>query len=66
LPQERKKIFGQEDHVRIYGQDYFKRLEQSGFIVIKDDFINNLNRTEKERLVLDKNEIIFFCTKQAN
>ncbi len=32
-PQERKRLFGLEDHVRKYGQDYKQRLEESGFIV---------------------------------
>ncbi len=30
---EREKYFGQFDHVRIYGQDYIKRLEDVGFKV---------------------------------
>jgi SAM-dependent methyltransferase len=63
---ERIKYFGQEDHVRIYGKDYFNRIEKSGFIVTKDDFINKISETEKEKIVLDKNEIIFFCTKPIN
>ena len=33
---ERAKRFGQVDHVRIYGNDYTKRLKLSGFCVIKD------------------------------
>lgn len=32
-PTEREKVFGQFDHLRIYGQDYPKRLENSGFKV---------------------------------
>ena len=32
-PQERENIFGQFDHLRIYGQDYTKRLESVGFSV---------------------------------
>lgn len=30
-PQERNRIFGQYDHVRIYGKDYFEFLNQTGF-----------------------------------
>lgn len=30
---ERKKVFGQEDHVRRYGPDYVERVEQAGFTV---------------------------------
>ena len=46
---ERKKLFGQEDHVRIYGCDYIKRLEEAGFIVNEDNFINKFSPTEKEK-----------------
>lgn len=34
-PKERETHFGQFDHVRIYGQDYAKRLSQIGFTVDK-------------------------------
>jgi SAM-dependent methyltransferase len=32
-PQEREQVFGQFDHVRIYGQDYPDRLAAAGFTV---------------------------------
>ncbi len=32
-PESRERIFGQFDHVRIYGQDYKNRLENGGFMV---------------------------------
>ena len=33
-PEDREKYFGQKDHVRIYGQDYKKRLESFVFIIL--------------------------------
>ena len=30
-PEERKKHFGQYDHVRVYGMDFFERLNKIGF-----------------------------------
>lgn len=33
-PKERARIFGQYDHVRIYGKDYFDKLRSIGFEVI--------------------------------
>lgn len=36
-PKEREKEFGQSDHIRIYGQDYSKRLSQGGFKVQIED-----------------------------
>ena len=32
-PEQREKVFGQDDHVRIYGGDYVKRLQRAGFRV---------------------------------
>lgn len=61
-PQERKIIFGQEDHVRIYGKDYFQRLKDAGFIIKKDAFIKKFSSSEIAKYVLDENEMIFFCT----
>ena len=40
--QERTRIFGQYDHVRIYGQDYYKRLQEVGFEAIPVDFIKEV------------------------
>jgi SAM-dependent methyltransferase len=65
-PEARKKAFGQSDHVRIYGKDYFLRLKDAGFIVKEDTFVNKFTADETEKFVLDKDEVIFFCTKQAN
>jgi hypothetical protein len=33
LFQDRGRIFGQPDHIRIYGQDYPYRLASAGFVV---------------------------------
>jgi hypothetical protein len=63
-PEERKKLFGQEDHVRIYGCDYTYRLEEAGFFVKEDAFIKELTEGEKEKYLLDKNEVIYLCTKR--
>ena len=64
-PDERKKVYGQSDHVRIYGRDYSLKLKDAGFIVKEDTFINKFSETEITEYVLDKNETIFFCTKPA-
>ena len=37
-PAARKQAFGQIDHVRLYGLDYYKRLEQAGFKVHVEDY----------------------------
>jgi len=57
-PAERTRLFGQYDHVRVYGQDYFERLKQAGFKVKAVDFTKNLTQEEIERYRLVKGEII--------
>jgi SAM-dependent methyltransferase len=43
-PADRARVFGQEDHVRIYGRDYIDRLRSAGFEVEEvcpSDFLNH-------------------------
>ena len=40
-PKERAKIFGQYDHVRVYGRDYFDKLREIGFNVTAIDYTKN-------------------------
>ena len=60
---ERKKAFGQYDHVRIYGKDYFERLEKSGFKVEKNFYSKNFSDKEIYKYGINKNEIIPICRK---
>ncbi|MFT5735960.1 MAG: SAM-dependent methyltransferase [Maribacter sp.] len=55
---ERAKIFGQYDHVRIYGRDYFKKLRSIGFHVLEVDYTSTLTPEEIDRYRLAKGEII--------
>lgn len=60
---ERAKHFGQYDHVRIYGKDYFERLRSVGFIVEEVNYSATLSKNEIEKYCLVTGEIIPFCTK---
>ncbi|WP_375323744.1 class I SAM-dependent methyltransferase [Flagellimonas sp. GZD32] len=55
---ERAKIFGQYDHVRIYGRDYFDKLRSIGFMVEEVDYTQLLPIEEVEKYRLAKGEII--------
>src|SRR5690606_1652262 len=55
---ERAKIFGQYDHVRIYGLDYFYKLRSIGFSVAEVDYTAQLSDVEVTRFCLAKGEII--------
>lgn len=45
-PLEREKAFGLKDHVRFYGLDYKKRLEDAGFFVTIDNYTNEFSDEE--------------------
>ena len=55
---QRAKVFGQYDHVRIYGRDYFKTLEKAGFTVNPVPYSSQLSKEEVDRYRLAQREII--------
>ena len=60
---ERAKIFGQYDHVRIYGRDYFDKLRSIGFTVVEEDYTKKLVSELVDKYCLAKGEIIPVCFK---
>lgn len=62
-PKDREFIFGQSNHVRIYGKDYMQRLEIAGFSVMVHDYTENLKPQEVLKYGLLKDEKIFVCSK---
>ena len=62
-PKERTRIFGQYDHVRVYGQDYYSRLQSVGFQATAVDYLAELSVEEKERYALPKREKIPVAVK---
>ncbi len=55
---KRTEIFGQYDHVRIYGIDYYRRLESVGFKTKRVDFLKELSAEEIDKFVLPIEEQI--------
>ncbi|MDO5971620.1 methyltransferase domain-containing protein [Flavivirga aquimarina] len=55
---ERAKIFGQYDHVRVYGRDYFDTLRSVGFNVEEVDYTANLTKEAVQKYCLASGEII--------
>ena len=60
---KRAEIFGQYDHVRIYGRDYFDKLRSIGFTVVEEDYTNKISPELVEKYCLAKGEIIPVCFK---
>lgn len=55
---ERIEKFGQYDHVRVYGLDYYQTLSNAGFKVEKINLTQKLTEDEIQRFSLEKNEIL--------
>ena len=69
-PEKRALLFGQKDHVRLYGHDFKDRLMKVGFSVDIKKFINLLDPLIVKRYMLlpegdksEENGWIYFCTK---
>ena len=63
-PSERLRLFGQEDHMRMYGRDYIDRLREAGFTV-KIDTVSDLFSEDDIRLMglTAGCGDIYYCTK---
>jgi hypothetical protein len=61
-PKDRKIHFGQEDHVRKYGEDIVQRLESSGFDVLRWPTPNNPSQAIID-FIASPRRIIFTCRK---
>ena len=65
-PEDRLRLFGQRDHVRIYGRDYTDRLTEAGFKVRVIDYVAELGPDATRQFGLKKNELIHWCEKSPN
>lgn len=57
-PKERQKHFGQYDHVRWYGMDYFNRLKSVGFDAEANFYSQKYSEVDIKRFGLNRNEIL--------
>ena len=62
-PEERAKHFGQYDHVRVYGKDYFNKLRAVGFKVDEVDYSKKITPELVKKYCLTKGEILPVCKK---
>ncbi|MEI6883266.1 MAG: methyltransferase domain-containing protein [Bacteroidota bacterium] len=62
-PEEREQVFGQFDHVRIYGQDYPSRLENRGFTVKRYNPYRDKWPVELDKYAINPDEDLFIAYK---
>jgi ubiquinone/menaquinone biosynthesis C-methylase UbiE len=79
-PEDRKRVFGQWDHVRLYGCDFSERLKTSGFYVtifysneqeenvnkMKFDEKHIINSDDMENFGLSKADLLYVCSKKID
>ena len=63
-PDDRARLFGQSDHVRVYGLDFQQRLRAAGFNVELEKYIELLPESVVRRHAL-RRSFIYRCTKPA-
>ena len=61
---QRAAIFGQYDHVRIYGKDYFAMLRSVGFDVLEIDYTRKIDPELVKKYCLSMGEILPVCFKK--
>lgn len=62
-PEGRVQTFGQEDHVRIYGQDYVERLKTVGFLVEKYNLAKKYGMNEAKKYGLSDRDFLYIVRK---
>ena len=63
----RLKAFGQEDHIRIYGEDSLPLiLNKSGFSAKPIDIVKEYSSEEKKIYGFSENEVIYVCRKATS
>jgi len=62
-PQKQLELFGQPDHVRVYGRDFLSRLQKVGFKTEVIDYVSTFSHNDQFRYGLKKEELIFRCSK---
>jgi SAM-dependent methyltransferase len=62
-PEKRKSIYGQEDHVRLYGLDYPERLKSQGLKVAYWKASDFLNASEISKFAINNEEKVYIVRK---
>lgn len=71
-PERYEEVFGQKDHLRIYGLDFINRLRSAGFVVSRLAYVNHFTKEERQRFGLKDQyplklyqtcEDLYVCTK---
>jgi SAM-dependent methyltransferase len=62
-PEDRERVYGLAEHVRIYGKDYKDRLQEAGFDVTVDSFGLEFSEKSISRFGMGRIPDIYVCRK---
>lgn len=62
-PEKQLELFGQPDHVRVYGKDFLDRLSEAGFHIEVIDYVSKFSHNERFRFGFKRKELIFLGNK---
>jgi len=62
-PRERRRLFHQKDHYRVYGRDMDTRFAKAGFEVEMIPYMEAIPAAQRKRYSLDTSGVIVFCRK---
>jgi SAM-dependent methyltransferase len=62
-PEERERVFGQRDHVRIYGKDFIERLRDAGFEVEVITILDLDPTIDPIKIEIPEREKLYYCIK---
>jgi SAM-dependent methyltransferase len=62
-PREREKIFGQDDHVRMFGKDYTKRIATAGLLPDVNLFAAGFNEEKAIYFGVERREVLYVARK---
>lgn len=64
-PEDRHRVFGQSDHVRLYGRDFAERVAAAGFAVRTDRYLERLSEEKIARHGLRRELDDAFCDEEV-
>jgi SAM-dependent methyltransferase len=62
-PRQREKLFGQDDHVRMYGKDYPQRIERAGLQSRVSQYASEVPESEIKKYGLSRGEQLYIGVK---
>jgi SAM-dependent methyltransferase len=62
-PEDRERLFNQRDHIRVYGSDYTKRLEEAGLRVHTKKYLEDGNDEGLKKFAFPANREIYLCKR---